>query len=168
MMLAAPLRGQRHRTASAHCMVVRHHYAMRAFAYYGLALVSALAVFTGCASAHHSSQPVSVVSRPPISDLLFLDVYDAPSLPVSQIPPADARLSEAQAIGIAKRTTKLSGFDLTEYNAPDAYYDVKYGWRKRYATWCVGFESKVWIPGSCRLTVFVDDKTSGARLIAGD
>ena len=168
MALAVPLSRFTPRVGGGSAFFVRRHYAMRAFAYYSLALVSALAVFTGCASAHHSSQSVPIVSRPPNLDLFFLDVYDAPSLPVSQIPPADARLSQAQAIGIAKRTAKLRRFDLTEYNAPDAYYDVKYGWRKRYATWCVGFESKVWFPGSCRLIVFVDDQTSGARLIAGD
>ena len=168
MALSVPLSRFTPRVGGGSAFFVRRHYAMRAFAYYNLALVSALTVFTGCASAHHSSQSVSVVSRPPNLDLFFLDVYDARSLPVSQIAPADARLSQAQAIGIAKRTAKLRGFDLTEYNAPDAYYDVKYGWRKRYATWCVGFESKVWFPGSCRLTVFVDDQTSGARLIAGD
>lgn len=101
-----------------------------------LALVAA---FTGCATTAHNSQPVSDVR------------------------PDGARLTQSQAISLAKQAAEREGFHLTDYKEPDALFEIHRGWRSQFTDWSVGFDSKVPFPGD-HFTVFVDDQTQTAKL----
>ncbi len=113
---------------------------MRIFAHNCLALVTALAVFTGCAASTHTN------------------------LPTSTIRTRGALLTRSQAISIAKRAVEREGFRLTNYKEPDASFLIQYGFRSRRTYWSVGFESKILVPDVAFITVFVDDQTQKAEL----
>jgi hypothetical protein len=112
---------------------------MSRLAYIGLALIVSLPVITGCATSTHSS------------------------VPVSNIRPDGARLTEAQAIRIAKQEAESEGIHLTDYKEPDASFEIHYGFRSQFTDWRVGFESKIPFPGG-HFTIFVDDQKQTAKL----
>jgi hypothetical protein len=84
------------------------------------------------------------------------------TVPVASAKPKEARLSAAEAIGIAKEAAVKHGSDLSRYEEPKAHFDFT----DDMGLWLVLFDGKVARPGN-HLMVVVDDQTGKARVVPG-
>ena len=79
-------------------------------------------------------------------------------------------LSKSTVISIAEKTAEKAGFKPSDYKKPTASYNVQYGQygsTKPYITWSVVFAPQPWAPNGNSFTVFVDDQTKKAKVLAG-
>lgn len=107
---------------------------MRIFAHNGLTIAAILLVLTGSPRA----------------------------TPVSDIHRDGARLSQAQAISIAKKAVERAGYRLTDYEEPRANYEFT----KRNKKWSVFFDERDPKLGN-HFLIWIDDQTEKPEVIPG-
>ena len=73
-----------------------------------------------------------------------------------------ARLSEVQAISIARHAAEREGKNLANYKDPEAHFEFI----EKDQSWSILFDGKVPIPGN-HFLVEVDDQTESTRVMMG-
>ncbi len=80
----------------------------------------------------------------------------------SEVRPAAARLTTAEAVRIAREAAEREGSRLSDYKPPEAHYD----YTRKDKTWWVFFAGRVAAPGN-DFFVSVDDQSGKTRVIPG-
>jgi hypothetical protein len=97
-----------------------------------------------------------------IAVILLVLTGSARATPVSDIHRDGARLSQAQAISIAKKAAERAGYRLTDYEEPRANYEFTKK-NKKWSAFFVGRDPK---PGN-HFLIWIDDQTEKTEVIPG-
>ena len=104
-------------------------------------MAAAVVLVAGCAwCSHENGSAMAVDSRPHV-----------------------ARLSQVQAINIAKQAAEREGRRLIDYKDPEAYYEFT----RKDQSWSIFFDGKIPMPGN-HFAVEVNDQTEFARVMPGE
>ena len=88
--------------------------------------------------------------------------HEKAGVAAADVRPHVARLSEAQAISIAKQAAEREGRNLANYKDPVAHFEFI----EKDRSWSILFDGKIPMPGN-HFLVEVDDLTESTRVMMG-